>query len=150
MKTSSSLSKLLETGINVFKCNSQIMKNTKYYENQIFTNAPKNNRWQTRIMEKSSLAIDRKMHLKCNIFLLNRNQHEKLIKIQEFYYYNREMDFVLALVLLRNVDSTLMFLSLLLFLFYPTLLYREQKRSAVISVMYAVNLCLLFNLYNLV
>jgi len=29
---SSSLSKILETGINVFKSNSQIMKNTKYYE----------------------------------------------------------------------------------------------------------------------
>ena len=29
---SSSLSKILETGINVFKNNSQIMKNTKYYE----------------------------------------------------------------------------------------------------------------------
>ena len=32
MKMSSSLSKILETGINVFKGNFQIMKNTKYYE----------------------------------------------------------------------------------------------------------------------
>ena len=32
MKMSSSLSKILETGINVFKSYSQIMKNTKYYE----------------------------------------------------------------------------------------------------------------------
>jgi len=32
MKMSSSLSKILETGINVFKNNSQTMKNTKYYE----------------------------------------------------------------------------------------------------------------------
>ena len=32
MKMSSSLSKILETGINVFKSNSQIMKNTKYCE----------------------------------------------------------------------------------------------------------------------
>ena len=32
MKMSSSLSKILEAGLNVFKRNSQIMKNTKYYE----------------------------------------------------------------------------------------------------------------------
>ena len=32
MKISSSLSKILEIGINVFKSNSKIMKNTKYYE----------------------------------------------------------------------------------------------------------------------
>ena len=32
MKLLSSLSKILETGINVFKSNSQIMKNKKYYE----------------------------------------------------------------------------------------------------------------------
>ena len=32
IKMSSSLSKTLETGINVFKSNSQIMKNTKYNE----------------------------------------------------------------------------------------------------------------------
>ena len=32
MKLSSSLSKILETGINVFKSNSQIMKNSKYYK----------------------------------------------------------------------------------------------------------------------
>jgi len=31
-KMSSSLSKILETEINVFKSNSQIMKNTKYYQ----------------------------------------------------------------------------------------------------------------------
>ena len=29
---SSSLSEILETGINVFKSNSQIVKNEKYYE----------------------------------------------------------------------------------------------------------------------
>ena len=32
MNMSSSLSKILKTGINVFKRNSQIMKNTKYYD----------------------------------------------------------------------------------------------------------------------
>ena len=32
MKMSSSLSKILETGINVFKINYQIIKNKKYYE----------------------------------------------------------------------------------------------------------------------
>ena len=32
MKMSSSLSIILETGINVFKSNSQIIENTKYYE----------------------------------------------------------------------------------------------------------------------
>ena len=33
---SSSLPKILETGINLFKSNSQIMKNTKYYEISTF------------------------------------------------------------------------------------------------------------------
>ena len=43
---SSSLSKIIETGINVFKSNSQI-QNTKIY--QLFTNALKNNRWRTTV-----------------------------------------------------------------------------------------------------
>ena len=34
---SSSLSKILETGINVFKSNSQIMKNTKYTNLEFLT-----------------------------------------------------------------------------------------------------------------
>ena len=39
------ITKILETGINVFKSNSQIMKNTKIMKYQLFTNASKNNRW---------------------------------------------------------------------------------------------------------
>ena len=40
LKMSSSLSKILETGINVFKSNSRIIKNKKYYEiSTLYTNA---------------------------------------------------------------------------------------------------------------
>ena len=43
IKMSSSLSKILETGINVFKSNYQIIKNILKY--QLYMNASKNNRW---------------------------------------------------------------------------------------------------------
>ena len=42
---SSSLSKILETGIKVFKSNSQIIKNKNTMKYQLYTNASKNYRW---------------------------------------------------------------------------------------------------------
>jgi len=48
IKMSSSKSKILETEINVFKSNSQIMKNKNIMEYQLYTNASKIDRIMIR------------------------------------------------------------------------------------------------------
>jgi len=59
VKMSSSLSKILETGINVFKSNYQIIKNKKnimkYY---LYTNASKNNRWLLFVIFNDFLELN--------------------------------------------------------------------------------------------
>ena len=43
IKMSSSLSKILETGMNVFKSHSQIKESKTYLKVKLYTNASKNN-----------------------------------------------------------------------------------------------------------